>query len=77
MDRVLGVAASGYYEWLQQPISNRAQDAGRVGRIYRTIQVYGMIMSVEREGFRTHSELGQGLAPSKGRNPAVHTLSLI
>ena len=24
MCRVLGVAPSGYYEWLQQPISNRA-----------------------------------------------------
>jgi putative transposase len=26
MCRVLGVASSGYYEWLQQPISNRAQE---------------------------------------------------
>jgi hypothetical protein len=26
MCRVLGVAPSGYYEWLQQPISNRAQE---------------------------------------------------
>jgi putative transposase len=24
MCRVLGVAPSGYYDWLQQPISNRA-----------------------------------------------------
>ena len=28
-----------------------------------------MNMGAEREGFRTHSELGQGLAPCKGRNP--------
>jgi putative transposase len=27
MCRVLGVASSGYYEWLQQPISNRAPAA--------------------------------------------------
>ena len=26
MCRVLGVTTSGYYEWLQQPISKRAQD---------------------------------------------------
>jgi putative transposase len=26
MCRVLGVAPSGYYEWLQQPISSRAQE---------------------------------------------------
>jgi len=29
MCQVLGVAPSGYYEWLQQPISNRAQKDAR------------------------------------------------
>ena len=32
MCRVLGVAPSGYYEWLQQPISNRAQEDARLMR---------------------------------------------
>jgi putative transposase len=31
--RVLGVAPSGYYEWLQQPISNRAQENARLLRL--------------------------------------------
>ncbi len=29
MCRILGVAPSGYYEWLLQPISNRAQEDAR------------------------------------------------
>lgn len=32
---VLGVAPSGYYEWLQQPISNRAQEDARRLRLIR------------------------------------------
>src|SRR5437870_9904398 len=35
MCRVLGVAQSGYYEWLQQPISNRAQEDTRLLRLIR------------------------------------------
>jgi putative transposase len=35
MCRVLGVAPSGYYEWLQQPISNRAQEDERLLRLIR------------------------------------------
>jgi len=35
MCRVPGVAASGYYEWLQQPISNRAQEDARLLRRIR------------------------------------------
>jgi putative transposase len=35
MCRVLGVAPSGYYEWLQQPISNRAQEDTRLLRLIR------------------------------------------
>lgn len=30
MCRVLGVAPSGYYEWLHQPISKRAQEDARL-----------------------------------------------
>ena len=33
--RVLAVAPSGYYEWLQQPISNRAQEDARLLRVIR------------------------------------------
>ena len=36
MCRVLGVAPSGYYEWLQQPISNRAQEDARLMRALAT-----------------------------------------
>src|SRR5262245_46719834 len=35
MCRVLGVAPSGYYEWLQQPISNRAHEDARLLRLIR------------------------------------------
>jgi putative transposase len=35
MCRVLGVAPSGYYKWLQGPISNRAQEDARLLRLIR------------------------------------------
>ena len=35
MCRVLGVAPSGYYAWLQQPLSNRAQEDARLLRLIR------------------------------------------
>src|SRR5262245_17622427 len=35
MCRILGVAPSGYYQWLQQPISNRAQEDARLLRLIR------------------------------------------
>ena len=35
MCRLLEVAPSGYYEWLQQPISNRAQEDARLLRLIR------------------------------------------
>jgi putative transposase len=33
--RVLGVAPSGYYEWLTHPISNRTQEDARLPRLIR------------------------------------------
>jgi putative transposase len=35
MCRVLEVAPSGYYDWLKQPISNRAQEDARLLRLIR------------------------------------------
>jgi putative transposase len=35
MCRLLGVAPSGYYKWLQHPISNRAQEDARLLRLIR------------------------------------------
>src|SRR4029079_6988078 len=35
MCRVLGVAQSGYYDWLKQPLSNRAQEDARLLRLIR------------------------------------------
>ena len=35
MCRVLGVAPSGYYRWIQQPISNRGQEDARLLRVIR------------------------------------------
>jgi putative transposase len=35
MCRVLDVAPSGYYAWLQQPVSNRAQEDTRLLRLIR------------------------------------------
>jgi putative transposase len=35
MCRVLGVAPSGYYKWLQQPISSRGQEDARLLRLIR------------------------------------------
>ncbi len=36
MRQVLGVAPSGYYEWLQKPISDRAQEDARLLRLSRS-----------------------------------------
>lgn len=36
MCRVLGVARSGYYDWLKQPISNHAKEDARLLRLIRT-----------------------------------------
>ena len=33
--RVLGVATSGYYAWLKQPLSRRAQEDARLLRLIR------------------------------------------
>jgi putative transposase len=35
MCRLLGVAPSGFYAWLQEPVSNRAQDDARLLRLIR------------------------------------------
>jgi len=35
MCRLLGVARSGYYEWLKHPISNHAEEDGRLLRLIR------------------------------------------
>src|SRR5438105_13407570 len=35
MCRLLGVAPSGYYKWLQYPVSNRAQEDARLLRLIR------------------------------------------
>ena len=35
MCRVLEVAVSGYYEWLKQPVSKRAQEDARLLRLIR------------------------------------------
>lgn len=35
MCRLLGVAPSGYYEWLKRPVSNRAQEDARLLRLIR------------------------------------------
>jgi len=35
MCRILEVAPSGYYDWLKQPISNRAQEDARLLRLIR------------------------------------------
>jgi len=35
MCRVLEVAQSGYYHWLKQPVSNRAQEDARLPRLIR------------------------------------------
>jgi putative transposase len=39
MCRVLAVAPSGYYAWLQQPVSNRAQEGARLLRLIRAFFV--------------------------------------
>jgi len=35
MCRVLGVAPSGYYEWLREPVSKRGQENARLLRLIR------------------------------------------
>src|SRR4051794_31670563 len=35
MCRVLGVARSGFYDWLKQPISNRGKEDQRLSRLIR------------------------------------------
>lgn len=39
MCRILGVASSGHYEWLLQPISNRGQEDARLLRLIRALFV--------------------------------------
>jgi hypothetical protein len=43
-----------------------------VGHKYPVASLYSVNMGVEREGFRTHSELGQGLALARGGTPRFH-----
>jgi putative transposase len=35
MCRILGIAPSGYYDWIKQPLSNRAQEDARLLRLIR------------------------------------------
>ena len=41
MCKVLEVAASGYYEWLKQPISNRGQEDARMVPSRRYMHLQG------------------------------------
>ena len=41
MCRLLGVAPSGYYAWLKQPVSNRAQEDARLLRLIRASFIAG------------------------------------
>jgi putative transposase len=50
MCRVLELAPSGYYEWLKQPISSRAQEDARLLRLIRAVfsasqGIYGALAS--------------------------------
>jgi putative transposase len=54
MCRVLEVAQSGYYDWLLQPISNRAQEDARLLRLIRASFVasqgiYGVICRISSD----------------------------
>jgi len=48
MCRVLGVAPSGYYEWLQQPMSNRAHEDARLLRAARLSRSTGSGRSLQQ-----------------------------
>ncbi len=53
---VLEVAASGYYDWLQQPISNRAQEDARLFRLIRA-------SFIASQGIGEHDRADQDRAP--------------
>ena len=63
MCRVLGVAPSGYYEWVTHPISDRAQEDARLLRLIRASftasqGIYGACPS--RIAVRPRLEAGPG-----------------
>ena len=61
MCRVLGVAPSGYCDWLLQPISNRAQEDARLLRLIRDVADY---IDTFYNRTRHHSHVG-GVSPEQ------------
>jgi hypothetical protein len=82
MCRVLGVAPSGYYEWLKQPISNRAQEDARLLRLIRESfiarqQISLAIPSGCRPPLESHVRVprdrrGRVTPAPPNQNPAMH-----
>jgi hypothetical protein len=79
--RVLNVAPSGYYAWLQQPLSRRAQEdarllqlirawAGRLGQPFTaSFLLDAVLMAVRRRrarGTLIHSDQGTQTAQTRG-----------
>jgi putative transposase len=64
MCRVLDVAPSGYYEWLHQPISNRAQEDARLLRLIRASFTASQASTARRASFSICV---------KRERPAAHT----
>lgn len=59
LDRILGVAPSGYYEWLLQPISNRGQEDARLLRLIRASFVASQGIYVAPRVFLDLREAGE------------------
>jgi putative transposase len=71
MCRILGVAPSGYYEWLTHPISNRAQEDARLLRLIRAS--FTASQSIYDGAPRVFLDLREaGETCSKQRAQAIH-----
>ena len=64
MCRILEVAPSGSYDWLQQPISNRAKEDARLLRLIRA-------SFVASQGVYGHHTSGASSSPRVGSAPSA------
>jgi len=71
--RVLDVAPSGYYEWLKQPLSNRAQEDARLLRLVRASFVASQGIYGAPRVFLDLREAGETCSKHRVARPCART----